>query len=263
MQQYSIPLTYLVCNRFEELCGETGDFRHSPRPLHSVAYIESGEADFVCNGKSVHVRAGDVIYVAKGSCYYSLWRGEPKTRFISCHFDLVPFGEPIGTRVYPLQAIEGCEELLPLFEQMVKEGQDPAASLYSLGGFFQILSHLFCRMYYERDLTLNHRVMDAVRYIESHYDTPLRVPELAALCHVSPSYFYECFKKEMGISPIEYKNRITIAHARRALIDHPDTSIEELSERLGFESSIYFRRLFKSITGKTPREYRNTAAETM
>ena len=60
------------------------------------------------------------------------------------------------------------------------------------------------------------------------------------------------------MSPIEYKNKIMIRHAERSLVDHPEVSIEELSERLGFESSIYFRRLFKATTGKTPREYRKT-----
>ena len=34
----------------------------------------------------------------------------------------------------------------------------------------------------------------------------------------------------MGISPIEYKNKIMIRHAERSLIEHPDSSIEELEK---------------------------------
>jgi AraC-like DNA-binding protein len=263
MGQHPISLTYLHGASFEEEAGTVRDFRHLPRPLHSVAYIESGEAEFICNGKCMHLRAGDVVYVAKGSCYHSIWRGTPKTIFFSCHFDLVPFGAPIGTRIYPIQVIQGCQDLREAFTEIATCDTEPLASLYAVGSFFQILSKLFARMHYERDLTLNYRIVEAVRYIEAHYDTPLRVPELAQLCHVSPSYFYECFKREIGMSPIEYKNKITVLHAERALLDHPDTSIEELSEQLGFESSIYFRRLFKAHTGKTPREYRNTADRSM
>ena len=41
-----------------------------------------------------------------------------------------------------------------------------------------------------------------------------------------------------------------------ALVADPHRSIESLSAEYGFESPVYFRRLFKSITGTTPTEYR-------
>ncbi len=53
----------------------------------------------------------------------------------------------------------------------------------------------------------------------------------------------------------------TISRAQRILSDPPDASIEEISERLGFETAIYFRRLFKAQTGKTPCEYRKTVRD--
>lgn len=261
MPMHSMPLTYLRGDRYSTQENDLFDYTHLPRPLHSVAYMVEGCADFVCGGVHHTVGAGEVIYVPKGCRYYSVWSGAPHSTFLSCHFDLVPFGEPIGNRVYGLQKITDCKHLAPLFEEVTGDGQAPFSSLHSVGSFLYLLSSLFARMQYEKILTVNDRIIDAVRYIESHYDAPLRVPELAELCHISPSYFYECFKREIGMSPIEYKNKIMIHHAERSLVDHPETSIEELSERLGFESSIYFRRLFKAITGKTPREYRKTVAE--
>lgn len=261
MPTHSIPLTYLRGSRFSAQEHTTNDYSHLPRPLHSVAYIVEGSADFICADEHHAVGTGDVIYVPKGCRYRSFWHGSPATVFFSCHFDLVPFGEPIGNRVYGLQKIANCTHLAPIFEQITREEQVGGESLCSVGSFLCLLSELFARMQYERTLSTNDRIIDAVRYIEAHYDAPLRVPELATLCHISPSYFYECFKREIGTSPIEYKNKIMIRHAERSLVDHPEVSIEELSERLGFESSIYFRRLFKATTGKTPREYRKTAAE--
>lgn len=261
MQMHSIPLTYLRGSRFSAEENATFDYSHLPRPLHSVAYILEGSADFICDGVHHEIGVGDVIYVPKGCRYTSVWHGRPTTNFFSCHFDLVPFGEPIGNRIYKLQKISNCAHLLPLFKEITEDGQTMSASLRSVGSFLYLLSALFSCMQYEKSLPINDRIIDAMRYIESHYDTPLRVPDLAALCHISTSYFYECFKKEIGMSPIEYKNQIMIRHAERSLLDHPDASIEELSERLGFESSIYFRRLFKAYTGKTPREYRKAAGE--
>lgn len=261
MNLYSIPLTYLTGNAFVQQRGVCCDFSHLPRPLHSVAYIASGSAVFVDEKQRITVRAGDVVYVAKGCRYYSLWEGEPETELLSCHFDIVPFGEPIGNRTYHLQKIEGCRELYEDFVTVVQREHSSLSSLEAIGRFFHILSVLFSRMEFSCNPPINEHVKRAVRYIESHYDAPLRVPEVAALCNLSVSYFYECFKKETGLSPIEYKNRITVSHAQRILLEHPDISIEELSEKLGFESSIYFRRLFKAHVGKTPREYRRTVHE--
>ncbi|MBE6589839.1 MAG: AraC family transcriptional regulator [Ruminococcaceae bacterium] len=259
LRQYSIPLTYLRGSRFITRKGDENDYTHAPRPLHSFGYIKRGSACFVCGEERIRLGAGDVVFVPKGCRYHSYWLGEEGTEVYSCHFDLVPFGEPIGTRVYPLQKIAHCEAFFETFEGLSKEGEDEKDGLLALGSFFELLAHLFARMRYEATLSINERILRAVRYIESRYDEPLRVSDLAALCHLSTSYFYECFKREMGVSPVEYKNRIMIRHAERSLIDSPDVSIEVLSEKLGFESSIYFRRLFKAKTGMTPREYRKRA----
>lgn len=258
MNPYSVPLTYLSGNAFTQPKGMCNDFSNQPRPSYSVAYIVSGSAVFVTGQKKIRVSAGDVIYVAKGCRYYSVWEGDPETSFLSCHFDLVPFGEPVGNRTYPTQCVRGCEMLYDDFVSVVQTEHTTLSALDALGRFFHILSVLFERMVFSHNPPINETILHAVRYIESHYDAPLRVPELASLCHLSTSYFYEYFKKEIGQTPIEYKNDITISHAQQILLDHSDISIEELSERLGFESSIYFRRLFKKKTGQTPREYRST-----
>ena len=41
------------------------------------------------------------------------------------------------------------------------------------------------------------------------------------------------------------------------LLFDKNKSIEEISNEFGFDSPIYFRRVFKKLTGKTPTEYRN------
>lgn len=258
MIAYSIPLTYLTGSSFIQPAGTCNDYSHMPRPLHSIAYVLRGGACFVYEDKRYVLRPGDVVYVAKGCRYSSLWTGEPETELLSCHFDLVPFGAPVGNRVYPLQSIPDSTALLPLFQEIVWGASGDCSDLHAIGSFLQLLSVVFPRMRYDCVQTVNDRIVEAVRYIEAHYDAPLCVSELAALCHISPSYFYECFRKEMGTSPIDYKNKIMIRHAERGLLDHPEVPIEELSEQLGFRSAIYFRRLFKAETGKTPREYRRT-----
>ncbi|MBQ7976398.1 MAG: AraC family transcriptional regulator [Clostridia bacterium] len=45
------------------------------------------------------------------------------------------------------------------------------------------------------------------------------------------------------------------------LINDSNMSIEAISDASGFQSAAYFRRVFKKITGKTPREYKSMGVE--
>ena len=62
------------------------------------------------------------------------------------------------------------------------------------------------------------------------------------------------------MTPISYKNYISIQNAEKLLLT-TDFSMEEISEKLGFHSSSYFRRTFRAFTGKSPREYRKEIQE--
>ena len=65
------------------------------------------------------------------------------------------------------------------------------------------------------------------------------------------------------MTPIDYKNKKTVDLAMLMLLNNRDLSIEEVSSRLGFESSTYFRRIFKAYVGYTPTEYRRIAPHGM
>ena len=103
------------------------------------------------------------------------------------------------------------------------------------------------------DSHIRKKVIDHMTF---NYKDSMTIQELAAIANLSPSRFFALFKKETGITPIEYKNRIGIRNAEKMLLIS-DLSIEEISEKLGFNSSSYFRRTFKAFTGQSPREYRN------
>lgn len=73
---------------------------------------------------------------------------------------------------------------------------------------------------------------------------------------MSEAYFYVKFREYMNMTPIEYKNQAAVAFAKEMLVYNPSMPIEEVSEAAGFESSIYFRRVFRTLTGMSPKEYR-------
>ena len=65
------------------------------------------------------------------------------------------------------------------------------------------------------------------------------------------------FKDYMGISPNEYRTKSRIEKAKN-LLATSQMSVKEITYLLGFYDESYFYKVFKTETGITPKEYRNT-----
>ena len=72
---------------------------------------------------------------------------------------------------------------------------------------------------------------------------------------MSESGLYAFFRNYAGSTPINLKNKIKTENAV-ALLESTDLSVEEISQRTGFCSAEYFRKITKQKTGKTPTEIR-------
>lgn len=93
-------------------------------------------------------------------------------------------------------------------------------------------------------------------YINQNYREPLTLDTLAEVGHINKYYLAHTFKKNMGISPIEYLNQIRIREAK-ILLDTTDYNIAEIAHISGFSSQSFFAQAFKRTTNQTPTSYRN------
>jgi AraC-like DNA-binding protein len=71
---------------------------------------------------------------------------------------------------------------------------------------------------------------------------------------MSTTSFYRYFKRELGMSPIEFILNEKIKYAKK-LLKNPKIHVNEVSYATGFEDSNYFIRLFKKHEGVTPKQY--------
>lgn len=93
------------------------------------------------------------------------------------------------------------------------------------------------------------------RYIDSHYKEPLNLDLLAEEAHVSKFYLSHSFKREYGISPINYMISRRIAESRHLLVE-TDMSLSQIARILGFSSASYFSQTFRRAEGTSPQDYR-------
>ena len=99
------------------------------------------------------------------------------------------------------------------------------------------------------------RVARCIDYMRLHIDRPLRVAELAALAHWSPSHFKARFREHTGYGCIDYFIRLRI-HAACQLLDTTALDIQSVAARVGYTDPLWFSKAFKSITGLPPSAYR-------
>lgn len=136
-------------------------------------------------------------------------------------------------------------------------------SLYELSNTQQIIDWLLqlrdgiCRIFSERNKDYkSHIVVQVKKYIHEHMKEKITLNDVAEAFNISPSYLSTLFSKYNDIGFSDYVNQQKI-EAAKELLQVGNLKIYEISDLLGYESSFYFSRVFKKITGLSPRDYMN------
>ena len=95
-----------------------------------------------------------------------------------------------------------------------------------------------------------------IEYMNANENKMLTIEELADSVHISPSYLFSLFKKQLNISPIKYMMSLKIDHAK-IMLAQSDLSAKAIANYLGFDDYSHFCKVFKKNTEVTPLEYRN------
>lgn len=101
----------------------------------------------------------------------------------------------------------------------------------------------------EKEVTL------VLEQLTENFAEPHSLKALASLVQWHPAYLSRRFKATVGMSPIEYLNRIRVEKACY-LLTATQLSISEIAVRTGFNEIPYFNRRFKKTLGNTPTDYR-------
>lgn len=112
----------------------------------------------------------------------------------------------------------------------------------------QVLS-LRKAVYPHRDLT--EKIMQAKAYIDTHYAADINLDQIAREAGISKFHFIRIFTKYYGRTPHIYLREIRLTHAKELL--QKGIPIKNVCMAVGFDSVPSFSRLFKSMTGRTPK----------
>jgi AraC family transcriptional regulator len=99
------------------------------------------------------------------------------------------------------------------------------------------------------------QLANVIEYCMSYIDQNIQLKELAGICHLSSFHFARQFKKTVGLSPYQYLMSLRIDRAKQ-MLSEKETTMTEISAKLGYADHSHFSRAFKQSTGATPSEFR-------
>lgn len=95
---------------------------------------------------------------------------------------------------------------------------------------------------------------DVLDYIHQHYREQISLDDLARISNFSKYHLCKKFKEKTKTSIINYILMVRIDKAKELLLQNQDR-IFVIAQKVGFNDTSYFNRIFKKVTGYTPKEF--------
>lgn len=236
--------------------------RPEGRRDYQLLYVSRGKAFFHFDGRDEAVHAGCMVLYRPGEPQHYYYYAEDAPEVCWIHFSGTHACDMLDKIGFSAAHILDCGILSSyseFFRQIVQELQlkRPCFSecLYlSLRRLFAEIHRNLLEL--SADNRMNQKEMeDTIRYFNEAFSQEISIEEYAKNQHMSVCWFIRCFKRYMGMTPLQYVTAIRITKAKD-LLKNTAFTIQEVGRLVGYENPLYFSRIFKKQTGHSPSEYR-------
>ena len=117
------------------------------------------------------------------------------------------------------------------------------------------ISNTLTTLFNERRQSVARPIRNAKQYIQENYMESITLDMISAIAGFNSSYFSALFKKECGMSFVEYLSEVRIKKSK-SLLKETDLSIAEICCMVGYQDIKHFNKTFKKISGVSPAEFR-------
>ena len=250
---------------------------HTHPECIEVSYCMRGELAFACNGKEYPFPAGS-IFVTKPNEPHRLLTPEKGLRMYWLFFRIPKRGFPLlklppseaewlkgrllnlPSRVFPAskRVHSAFQRIFSIYESTPK--RTPERKLLMRAAVVELLLAIIEAASSPVNMPGNEKIKALIAEMKERPGADYPIDALSARVGLSPSNLALRFKALVGLPPHAYLLRCRIAKAKELLAE-PKVKIVEISKSLGFPSAQHFATQFKNVTGKTPREWRNTLSD--
>ena len=107
----------------------------------------------------------------------------------------------------------------------------------------------------ENELNVDSIIQASQQFMRENFHKDITLMDIARHVGLSPNYFSAYYKKYTNENFIDTLNNIRVDAAKKCLVE-TDTKVSIIYNYVGYNSSRYFFKIFKKLTGLTPTEYR-------
>lgn len=236
--------------------------RPNGRADYHILYIYQGACHAELLGTHTVAEKGSMILFKPGEKHkYQFYKSDLP---ISCYIHFTGVGcenilNDIGFKNERIINIGTSKTILSIFEKMEMEAnlKQPFSEELCAGYILEIFAMAGRRLFYSNNKThlKNKSQIGAVcQFIYDNHTQKLSIETCARQCNLSPGRFAHVFKDTIGKTPLEYINEIRISKAKELRLSQNYT-ISEISEMVGFPNQNYFSKIFKKMTGVSPKKY--------
>ena len=218
------------------------------QPKHSLLFLLSGEIEGNIGGVPFCAGADTLVSFPDDVAF--------ERRIVSpCELYYVryenPDGDPLPVGVIE---VEDTRRLTSTLQYLTRLSVLPTQ--LDLGNGF--LADIFRQL--EAQTLLSHIQNDPViarvhRFFEQHLAEKITLSQIAQVACLSVSGLIYRFKKQAGVTPIDYLTAMRLARAEEYLTATTD-SVAQIAAKCGFDNPYYFSNTFKKHKGASPTEYR-------
>ena len=255
-----------IVARVYKLDEKSSTHKHSH---HQIIFGLTGHAEFEISGINGYIQKGVGCIVPSNHSHTFLGHSGNKILILDITENLVLLELETAFRNNALNNIldspkyfQFGRRMHALLEALANELGTINTSNASSNVIGQCLLHsLYHRLRCEinvEEVSINRQRIDLSRvkqYIYGNLAGKIHTADLARLCNLSESHFYQKFRENIGISPYQYVIDQRIKAASSMILES-DKLITEICFTLGFSSQSAFTTIFKKKTGMSPTEFR-------
>lgn len=254
------PLEFAVDHMFytvwsgRYLCSSLYKVQRKSLDFYSIIYVMEGQMEVEYGGKIFQVGENEAVLLdfrephsyRAASGRLDKWEMLFKGNEAEAWYSLITEEEKHCFKV--------IGKLKRTLENLMEELEKPVPQDHTIS---LLIHKMFCNMVDQNAVTLSPPVEEAVRFMNSHFGSPIQISEISEHVSLSRYYFTRLFRKETGRTPNEYLAEVRINYAREMLAEKI-LSVSEIAERCGFTNTSHFTRFFREKTGQTPAAFRKS-----